>query len=393
MQHFSCETVADLAVPGLSGGRLTVLALHGAADAAARGRLASALAAAGPVQLVVDLSGLRLLSRAGAEVLYGVVAEGAAQGRLLRLAGCPPQIAAVLARTRAGRAPPEQYSSVTDALAAVIAAAVAAPEPDCVPRHPRTDTLELRHALLGRAVTARAQGMLRERYGIGVGDARTLLTAVARVHGVTAVQLSSALGHAPPLRPGEPWSPGHGRAAPPVVRFVTAARDRSPVLSVFLDALRDAVCGITQTDMASVQLIDANGHTLRLASHCGVSAAFVRFFAVTDGITGTVCGQAAGGERVVVDDVATAPDFDEPARAAILAVPSRSVQCTPIPGRADRPQGMLCTHHTQPGHTYTAAELTALDTVAAEAGRWLDWYRTNTLQDALEDLHRRAPKL
>ncbi|MGY5105338.1 hypothetical protein, partial [Streptomyces sp. 900105245] len=68
MQHFTCDTVADLAVPGLAGGRLTVLALSGVVDAASRDGLAAALAAAGPAQLVVDLSGLRLLSSAGAEV-------------------------------------------------------------------------------------------------------------------------------------------------------------------------------------------------------------------------------------------------------------------------------------------------------------------------------------
>lgn len=107
--------------------------------------------------------------------------------------------------------------------------------------------------------------------------------------------------------------------------------------------------------------------------------------------TTTACGHAARKrERVVVEDVATVPDFDETSRAVLLAAHSCSLQCTPIPGLAGRPQGMFSTHHDQPGHAYTGAELGALDRVAREAGAWLDWYRTTTLRAALEDLHRRA---
>ncbi|MGW1912850.1 hypothetical protein ACWCQS_19490 [Streptomyces sp. NPDC002076] len=51
---------------------------------------------------------------------------------------------------------------------------------------------------------------------------------------------------------------------------------------------------------------------------------------------------------------------------------------------------MFSTHHDQPGHAYTGAELGALDRVAREAGAWLDWYRTTTVRAALEELHRRA---
>ncbi|GGW65664.1 hypothetical protein GCM10010503_48550 [Streptomyces lucensis JCM 4490] len=398
MRHFSCETVADLALPGPAGGRLTLLALHGVVDAAVRDDLTAALAVPGSAELVVDLSGLRWLSPDGAGILVGIGETGARQGRVLRLAACPPQAAAVLARARAGRAPPEQYPSVADALAAVIAAAVDAPPGPLAPtaadsatRYLRTDALWMRHAVRGRSLTGRAQGMLMERYGLrDRAGVRALLLSVARGHGLGAVELAAALARTPPPRPGEAWFPGQDHCAPPAVRFVTAPCERPPSLPAFLDALRDAVRGITHTDMVDVQLIDVSDNTLRLESHCGLSAQFVRFFAVIDD-SGTACGQAARkSERVVVDDVATAPVFDEPSRAVMLADHSRSVQCTPIPGPAGRPQGMFSTHHSQPGHSYTGAELTALDTVAEEAGEWLEWHRTSTLQDALEDLHRRA---
>ncbi|MEV5733810.1 ANTAR domain-containing protein [Streptomyces sp. NPDC052292] len=396
MQQFSCETVADLAVPGLATGRLTVIAVHGVADTTTGTALASALAAPGPAQLVVDLTGLYRLEPAGAEILYRFAEEAAARGRPLRLTGCSAQAAAVLAGTRAarepaGRAGPELYGSVSEALAAVISAAAAAPEPPPGAPFARTDAVELRHRLLAHALVARAQGLLMERYGLpGADTAGALLRTVARRHGMRTVALAGALMGAAAPGPGEAWFPGREHPAEPAVGFLLPSAGRARPLSAFLDALRDTACAITHTDMANVQLLDPSDNTLRMESHCGFPAEFVHFFAVVDG-TATPCGHAARkSERIVVDDVASAPEFDEPSRAATLAAHSRSVQCTPIPGPAGRAQGMLSTHHAQAGHAFTGAEFVALDTVAREAGAWLDWYRTTTVLDALEDLHRRA---
>jgi anti-anti-sigma regulatory factor len=395
MEHFTCRTVADLAVPGLATGRLTVLALYGDADTGAA--LYSALYSPGPAQLVLDLGGLHRLSATAAETLFRFTASAAAHGRRMLLVDCPPEVAAVLARVRPpGVAGPEQFPTVSEALAAVLAWAVAGPWQAGAHLRPhapelRPQAVELRHTLLARALGARAQGLLMERYGLR--DARVadaLLRAVGREHRVAPVRLATAIAQAPPPRPGARWFPGRGPAVQPAVGFVTAPADRPLPLSVFLDALRDAVCAITHTHMASVQLIDPSDNTLWLESSCGLPADFVHFFAVTDD-AGSCCGEAARkSERIVVDDVVTAPNFDEPSRAMVLAAHSRSVQSTPIPGPAGRPQGMFSTHHERPGRAFTGAELGALDAVAREAGAWLDWYRTTTLQDALEDLHRRA---
>ncbi|MGW0212649.1 STAS domain-containing protein [Streptomyces sp. NPDC003233] len=89
MQHFSCRTVAELALPGLATGRLTVLALFGDADSAAD--LDDALRAPGPTQLVLDLSGLRRLSPAAARTLYRFAESAAEHGRMLFLAACPAE--------------------------------------------------------------------------------------------------------------------------------------------------------------------------------------------------------------------------------------------------------------------------------------------------------------
>ncbi|MET8581173.1 STAS domain-containing protein [Streptomyces collinus] len=391
MQQFSCETLADLAVPGPATGRLAVLALYGTTDAATGPVLAAAFAAHGSAQLVVDLSGLHRLDAACAEVLHRCAETAAAHGRPLRLVGCAPEAAALLARTRAGRTGPELYRSVADALAAALTVAAALPGPAAAAPYLRTDAVELRHAVRAQALIGRAQGMLMERYGLRDADtAEALLEAVARRHGVRTVHLASAFVRQAPPRTGHVWFPGHPRPVEPAVGFAGPPGHRPPSLSAFLDALRDAVCAITHADMADVQLIDAGDHTLRLESHRGLPADFVRFFAVVDEVS-TACGQAARkGRRVVVDDVATAPEYDEPSRAAMLAAHSRSLQCTPIPGPGDRPQGMFSTHHDRPGHAYTEAEFGALDTAAREAGAWLDWYRATTVTDALEDLHRTA---
>ncbi|MGW4561280.1 GAF domain-containing protein [Streptomyces sp. NPDC004561] len=395
MEHFTCRTVADLAVPGLVTGRLTVLALYGDADTSVA--LDTALCAPGPAQLVLDLGGLRRLSPAAAATLYRFTGVAATHGRRLFLAACPACVEAVLARVRPPDAEgPELFPTVSEAFGAVLASAATGSVPVGPLLRPqavelRRHAVELRHALLGRALVARAHGMLMERYGLpGAEAADTLLRAVGREHGIEPVRLAAALAQTPPPRNGDPWFPLRGRAAPPAVAFLPASPDGPLPLPVFLDALRDTVCTITHSHMASVQLIDPSDNTLWLESTCGLPAEFVRFFAVIDD-TCTCCGEAARkSERVVVDDVVTTPFFDEPSRAMMLAAHSRSVQSTPIPGSAGRPQGMLSTHHERPGHAYTGAELGALDTVAREAGVWLDWYRTTTLQDALEELHRRA---
>ncbi|MFF9174206.1 GAF domain-containing protein [Streptomyces sp. NPDC014793] len=393
MQHFSCETVADVAVPGLATGRLTVLAVHGVADATTGAALAAALAAPGPAQLVVDLTGLYRLEPAGAEALHRFAEESAAEGRPLRVTGCTAQAAAVLARTgaareRDGRTGPELYPTVAEALAAVMSAAAAAPEPPSGPSFVRTDAVGMRHRLLAQTLVARAQGLLMERYGLpGPDAAGALLRTVARRHGMPAVRLAGALARTEAPRPGEPWFPGRGHPAEPAVGFLPPPDGRTLPLSVFLDALRDTGCAIARTHMGDVQLLDPNDNTLWLESHRGFPAEFAHFFAVVDG-TGTPCGHAVRkSERVVVDDVARAPDFDEPSRAVALAAHSRSVQCTPIPGPAGRALGVFSTHHAQPGHDFTGAQFAALDRVAREAGAWLDWHRTTTVLDALEDLH------
>ncbi|MFS4091344.1 GAF domain-containing protein [Streptomyces sp. AF1A] len=393
MEHFTCRTVADLALPGPTTGRLTILALYGDADAGSD--LYSALHASGPAQLVLDLGGLHRLSPTAAETLYRFAASAAAHGRPMLLVGCPAEVAAVLARARPpGVSGHEQFPTVSEALAAVLARTLVSAAPSGArppPLELRPHVLLLRHALLARALVGRAQGMLMERYGLR--DARVagaLLWAVAREHRAAPLRLAAAIIQAPAPRPGARWFPGRGPAARPAVGFVTAPADRPLPLPVFLDALRDAGCAITHTHAAGVQLIDPSDNTLWLESSCGLPAEFVRFFAVT-GDTGTCCGEAARkNERIVVDDVASSPYFDEPSRAMVLAAHSRSVQSTPVPGPAGRPQGVLSTHHERPGHVFTGTELGALDAVAREAGAWLDWYRTTTLLDALEDLHRRA---
>lgn len=186
----------------------------------------------------------------------------------------------------------------------------------------------------------------------------------------------------PGARPGDRPQPPRPPPPPP-----HRPRSSQRARSVLLDALRDEACAITGTHMASVQLVDSSDDTLWLESHCGFPAEFVHHFAVVDGTTSPRGHAARRRQRIVVDDVATAPLFDEPSRAVVLSADCRSCQCTPIPGPTGGPQGMVSTHHAQPFHVYTLDELVALDTAVREAGAWLDRHRTATDRDALEDLH------
>ncbi|MFI2760258.1 GAF domain-containing protein [Streptomyces echinatus] len=391
MPNFSCRTVLDMDLPGLVTGRLTVLAVYG--DTGVGTALEFALAAQGDTQLVVDLGSLDRLSPDAAEILLRFAAVGAARGRLLRLAACTADAAAVLARARStGTAGPELYPTVPEALTAAVTSAAAsgtgaAPSPALRPH-----ALRLRHELLAHARIARAQGLLVERYGLrDPRSAGALLRGVARTHGLSRAVLAATLTKTPPPVPGEPWFTDAGATAQPAVGFLGPPDGRPLTQAAFLDALRDAVCAAAHARMADVQLLDRADNTLWLESHCGFSDEFVRFFAVIDDAGTTACGEAARkSERVVVDDVVTAPFFDEDSRAVLLAAHCRSLQSTPIPGAGGLPQGMFSTHHARPCHAYTEAELGTLDRIAREAGAWLDWHRKITLHSALEDLHRRA---
>ncbi|MBL1109452.1 ANTAR domain-containing protein [Streptomyces sp. 5-8] len=378
-------------LPGLVTGRLTVLAVYG--DTGVGTALELALAAQGETQLVVDLGSLDRLSPDAAEILLRFAAAGAARGRLLRLAACPADAAAVMDRARGtGAAGPELYPTVPDALTAAVTTAAASgtgAEPGAALR---PHALRLRHRLLAQACIARAQGILVERYGLRDPQAAgTLLRAVARAHGMTRAVLAAELTRTPRPGPGEPGFPDTGPTAQPAVGFLGSPGALPLTQAAFLDALRDAVCAVAHARMADVQLLDRSDNTLWLESHCGFPDVFVRFFAVIDDAVTTACGEAARkSERVVVEDVVTAPYFDEDSRAVLLAAHCRSLQSTPIPGAGGQPQGMFSTHHARPGHAYTAAELGALDRIAEEAGAWLDWHRRTTLHRALEDLHDRA---
>lgn len=390
MPDFSCRVVLDLDMPGLPAGRLTVLALYG--DPGVGTALESALAGRRETELVVDLGGLDRLSPDAAEILHRFAAAGAARDRRLRLAGCSADTAAVLARARpAGSAGPELHPTVPAALAAAVIRAARSGTGAAPGAELRPSALRLRHRLFGQAGVARAQGILVERYGLrDLRTADTLLRGVARTHRLPRAVLAASLAGTLAPAPSGPGAPEYGRRAPPAVGFLGPPGDRPPTRTAFLDALRDAVCAVTRARMADVQLVDRADNSLWLTSSCGCPDAFVRFFAVIDTGT-TACGAVARGrERVVVDDVVTAACFDEDARAVLLAAHSRSLQSTPIPGADGRPQGVFSTHHTRPGHTYSAAELDALDRIAREAGAWLDWHRATTLRGALDDLHRRA---
>ena len=72
-----------------------------------------------------------------------------------------------------------------------------------------------------------------------------------------------------------------------------------------LDQILDAAIGITGADKGNIQLLDEDGHTLRLAAQRGFSRTFLDFFSRVHKGQAAVRNRLRDWERVTVEDVAT----------------------------------------------------------------------------------------
>ena len=98
-----------------------------------------------------------------------------------------------------------------------------------------------------------------------------------------------------------------------------------------LDQILDAAIGITGADKGSIQLLEADGCTLRLTAQRGLPRDFLDFFSRVhkgQGACGTVLET---GERLTVGDVTTHPLFAGiPALKVLLSAGCRAVQSNPF---------------------------------------------------------------
>jgi PAS domain S-box-containing protein len=144
---------------------------------------------------------------------------------------------------------------------------------------------------------------------------------------------------------------------------LTAMSDLPSILHEVLDATMQ----LQGADFGDVQLYDEATGTLKIVAHRGVGQEFLDYFEIVDASDTSACGLALReGDRIVIEDVNTDPDY-EPHRDIAASTGYRGVQSTPLFDRqSGEPVGMLSTLFREP-HRPSARELRLTDLYARQA--------------------------
>ncbi|MFH8348789.1 ANTAR domain-containing protein [Streptomyces sp. NPDC018045] len=256
----------------------------------------------------------------------------------------------------------------------------------------RREVRDLRGKLIAHPLIAQAQGLLQERYRLPDGAAAfELMKRCSQQHNLKLRNLASAVVSVP--RPDDErglWFPGRAGRTPPPLRFLPGHRPDKVNRSTVLKEVLHQALAFTEAPMGDLQTMEPSVG-LRMEHHSGLSEEFLDFFAVVE--EGTSCSLAARRRARVVSDVATDPAVSEPSREMILAVGSRTAHSIPMLSAAGRVVGVFSLHLPRAGQDLTRTQADALDGLAAQAGRWLEWHQRTVLLNALEDLHHRGRTL
>ena len=119
----------------------------------------------------------------------------------------------------------------------------------------------------------------------------------------------------------------------------------SHVTAQFDYLLEVAIAGLG-ADMGTVQALDPSTGCLRIVASRGFDAPFLDFFAIVPDGDHCACGTALKqGNRIVVPDVERSAIFvAQQSGDALREAGARSVQSTPLVGRAGNMVGMISTH-------------------------------------------------
>ena len=150
-----------------------------------------------------------------------------------------------------------------------------------------------------------------------------------------------------------------------------------------LNEVLNAAISIHPTTMGCVQLYDPERDVLETVAHRGFDQVFLDHFREVQVNDGSAYGQAlTNGQRIIIEDVQLAPEF-EPHRQAAAAAGFRAVQSTPLINWHGNLLGALSTYFSQP-HSPTDRELRMLDLYGRQASEFIDLIRaTEREQQAL----------
>jgi PAS domain S-box-containing protein len=162
----------------------------------------------------------------------------------------------------------------------------------------------------------------------------------------------------------------------------------SPELQPLLDEVLDATIALQNADFGLVQLYNPETRMLDLVAHRGFDADFAAFFKTVDEHSATSCGRALRiGERVIIEDVQTDPNF-APYRQIAAAAGFRAVQSTLLFSRSGAPLGVLSTQFRAP-HRPSEHDLRLTDLYARQAAEMIESKRTEEALRASEARFRR----
>ena len=133
-----------------------------------------------------------------------------------------------------------------------------------------------------------------------------------------------------------------------------------------LDEMLSGILDLLDTEMGSVQLLDADGKILRIVAHHGFKPDFLEFSREISADQDTACGRALrAGSTVVVEDVEL-DETDAALRSLRRAAGYRAVVSAPLINSRGTPLGMISVHFPSP-HRPSASEM-----------QWLELYRRGT---------------
>ena len=156
-----------------------------------------------------------------------------------------------------------------------------------------------------------------------------------------------------------------------------------------LDEMLLGILDLLDTDMGSVQLLDADGKLLRIVAHRGFKQDFLEFSREISANQDTACGRALrAGNTIVVEDVEL-DETDVALRSLRRAAGYRAVVSAPLIDSRGTPLGMISVHFQSP-HRPSASETQWLELYRRGTADFIDRFRSQEVIRASEERLRLA---
>jgi GAF domain-containing protein len=146
---------------------------------------------------------------------------------------------------------------------------------------------------------------------------------------------------------------------------------RETELQPLLEEVLNATVALQDADFGNVQLCNPQTRLLELVAQRGFAPHVISRFKTAYEQSVTSCGRALqAGQRVIIEDVLTDPDY-APYREAAAAAGYRAQQTTPLFSRDGELLGMISTHFRRP-HRPLERELRLTDLYARQAAELIE---------------------